>query len=107
MASMALINKGTLALVREKKAVTLAYMAENTKFAEERIKSWESSTLRDLPTLLQAKKLAKCLRVPFAGLYMNPDDVKVKNCPKSEICVRFMAAKPLTIAHSTWLLLIY
>ena len=68
MAAMALINKGTLALVREKKVVTLAYMAENTKFAEERIKSWESSTLRDLPTIFAGKKLAKCLRVPFAWL---------------------------------------
>ena len=34
-----------------------------------------------LPTIKQAKAIANCIHVPFAGLYMNPSDIPLKQIP--------------------------
>jgi len=81
MAIHALINKETLRVICEAKKVTCTYIAKETKYAEDRIVKWSnpSDTLR--PTFVQAKKIAKCLHVPFAGLYMKPTDVPLRKLP--------------------------
>lgn len=81
MATQALINKETLHVICEAKKVTCAYIAKETKYAEDKISKWSdlSDTLR--PTFIQAKNIAKCLHVPFAGLYMKPEDIPLKKLP--------------------------
>lgn len=78
----ALINKATLSLVCSTKRVTQAYIAEKTALKEERICKWLDIADSSLPTFLQAKKIANCLHVPFAGLYMNEEDIPIKSLPK-------------------------
>ena len=34
-----------------------------------------------LPTIKQAKTIATCLHIPFAGLYMNPKDIPLQRIP--------------------------
>lgn len=43
---------------------------------------WEDESSGKFPTINQAKVIAKCYRIPFAGLYMNPSDINVKHLPK-------------------------
>jgi Zn-dependent peptidase ImmA (M78 family) len=81
MSSFALINKSTLSLICRTKQVTLTYIAEKTTLNEERIYRWLDISDPSLPTFVQAKKIAKCLHIPFAGLYMNPEDVPLKHLP--------------------------
>ena len=63
----ALINKATLASICEKIGVTPAYLAQRTGYAEDKISLWLLPNHQELPTILQAKKLAKILHIPFAG----------------------------------------
>lgn len=77
----ALINKTTLKTIRERKRVSYEYVASKTKFTLDKIKSWEDCASITLPTINQAKTLAKCYHVPFAGLYMRPEDISVKPLP--------------------------
>lgn len=76
------INKETLKFIREKKAVSFDYVSRITKFTEEKISLWEDTSTEKYPTINQAKKLAKCYRIPFAGLYMNATDINIKHLPK-------------------------
>ncbi|MDP3044911.1 MAG: hypothetical protein Q8N93_05820, partial [Bacillota bacterium] len=81
MAIHALINKETLRAVCEAKKVTCAYIAKETKYEEDRIVKWSNPSDALRPTFVQAKKIAKCLHVPFAGLYMKPVDVPLRKLP--------------------------
>lgn len=81
MAIRALINKDTLHTICEAKKVTCSYIAKKTKYAEDQIARWSNSSDALRPTFNQAKNIAKCLHVPFAGLYMKPDDVPLKKLP--------------------------
>ena len=81
MAMNALINKETLQAIYEAKRVTCAYIAKETKYEENRIVKWSNPSDALRPTFVQAKKIAKCLHVPFAGLYMKPTDVPVRKLP--------------------------
>lgn len=81
MYTYARINKDTLRFVREKKAVSFDYITRITKFSEEKVSLWEDPTSTKLPTINQAKAIAKCYRIPFAGLYMNSSDINVKHLP--------------------------
>ena len=77
----ALINKDTLRLLREKSRISFDYIERKTEFSESIISEWEDNGSSKLPTINQAKDLAKCYQVPFAGLYMRPNLVNLKNIP--------------------------
>jgi len=57
MAMYALINKETLHAICEAKKVTCAYIARETKCAEDRIEKWSNPSDALRPTFVQAKKL--------------------------------------------------
>ena len=76
------VNKETLRFIRDKKQVSFDYIERIAKFPETKIVLWEDETSDKLPTINQAKKLALCYRVPFAGFYMNSSDIKVKHLPR-------------------------
>ncbi len=81
MAVYALINKEVIPYICDRKKVTKEFIYERTKLNRNSIDKWFDVSDRSLPTLLQAKKIAKCLRIPFAALYMNTDDIDVKSIP--------------------------
>ena len=76
------INKETLKFIREKKGISFDYISRITKYAEEKMLRWEDLSSEKYPTINQAKAIAKCYRIPFAGLYMNADDINIKHLPK-------------------------
>ncbi len=75
------INKHSLRFIREQKCVSRDYIVQALKLKAEKFNSWEDPSCDVLPTINQAKNVAKCLRVPFAGLYMNPADILIKRPP--------------------------
>lgn len=76
------INKETLQFIREKKGISYDYISRITKFPESKISVWEDVASEKYPTINQAKAIAKCYHVPFAGFYMNSSDINVKHLPK-------------------------
>ena len=76
------VNKETLRFIRDKKQVSFDYIERIAKFPESKITLWEDESSDKLPTINQAKKLALCYRVPFAGFYMNSADINVKHLPR-------------------------
>lgn len=76
------VNKETLRFIRDKKQVSFDYIERIAKFPEAKIILWEDESSGKLPTINQAKKLALCYRVPFAGFYMNSPDINVKHLPR-------------------------
>lgn len=76
------VNKETLRFIRDKKQVSFDYIERIAKFPEAKITLWEDESSGKLPTINQAKKLALCYRVPFAGFYMNSADINVKHLPR-------------------------
>lgn len=81
MAVYALINKEVIPYVCTGKKVTKDFLHTATKLNMEKIEKWIDVNDPTLPTILQAKKLAKCLHIPFAGLYMNTADINIKSIP--------------------------
>ena len=77
----ALINKDTLAYICREKGVSSDFIANKTKISATKLALWLTPTDSALPTIKQAKNLAKCLHIPFAGLYMNPVDIPLKKIP--------------------------
>lgn len=77
----ALLNKDTLRFIRETKRVSFDYIYRITKFDSNKITSWEIESNDLFPTIKQAKALAKCYRVPFAGFYMNKEDINISHLP--------------------------
>lgn len=79
----ALINKETLRVICEIKQVKTSFVADKIGCKpSSKVDEWLNAELSALPTFNQAKKVASCLHIPFAGLYMNPDDVPKRNLPK-------------------------
>lgn len=76
------INKNTLRFVREQKAISFDYVTRITKFKEDKLSLWENGDSDKFPTINQAKAIAKCYRIPFAGLYMNASDINIKHLPQ-------------------------
>ena len=76
------VNKETLRFIRNIKQVSFDYIERIAKFPEAKVMLWEDETSDKLPTINQAKKLALCYRVPFAGFYMNSSDINVKHLPR-------------------------
>lgn len=75
------INKDTLKFIREKKGISFDYILRIANFTQERIAIWEDTASNKFPTINQAKVIAKCYRIPFAGLYMNSADINVHHLP--------------------------
>ena len=78
----ALIDKNTLQYIIDCKGVELKYIAEKTQVEEPRLRLFTDNDSNILPTIKQAKKIALCLRVPFAALYMNAKDIPTTDLPK-------------------------
>lgn len=77
----ALINKDTLAYICREKGVSGDFIANKTKISATKLALWLTPTDSAFPTIKQAKKLASCLHIPFAGLYMNSTDIPLKKIP--------------------------
>lgn len=75
------INKETLNFICFQIGVTVAFLAQRTGQAENRIEAWLDTTSADFPTIIQAKMLAKVLKIPFAGLYMDKELLPIKQLP--------------------------
>ena len=75
------INKNTLAYIFEGKKVSRNYVVSKTKINPEKLDRWLNVTDTLLPTINQAKAIASCLHIPFAGFYMNPEHVILKSIP--------------------------
>lgn len=75
----ALINKETLAHICTHIGVTTAFLAQRTHIAENIIAKWLATDDAAVPTINQAKTLAKVLKVPFAGLYMSKEHINIKH----------------------------
>ncbi len=81
MAVYALINKEVIPFICKGKKVTLEYLHDSTHFQTEKLTKWLDINEATLPTIPQAKKIAKCLHIPFAALYMNTGDINIKAIP--------------------------
>lgn len=79
---MLIRNKSTLALLREKTHVSYDYLEKANGKSRDILMLWEDKNSSVLPTISQAKDLAKSLRVPFAGLYMPPELIPIPELPK-------------------------
>lgn len=77
----ALINKSTLSHICTGKKVSPEYVISKTNLIPSKVHLWMNPDDPTLPTINQAKAIASCLHIPFAGLYMNPEDVKLKSIP--------------------------
>ena len=76
--SAATINKNTLQVICQTKQVTADFIARKVGCPKEKVDKWIDPTDALFPTIVQAKKVAKCLHIPFAGLYIQPNDVPIK-----------------------------
>ena len=81
MAIYALINKEVIPFVCAGKKVSVEFLHERTNFQIDKLNQWLDVTDASLPTILQANKLARCLHIPFEGLYMNTGDINIKAIP--------------------------
>ena len=77
----ALINKDTLSYICNSKGVSSDFIISRTKCPSVKVNLWLNPADPTLPTLNQAKSIASCLHIPFAGLYMNSEDIPLKKIP--------------------------
>jgi len=77
----ALINKETLVHICTHIGVTNAFLSQRTHISEDTIARWLAADDAAIPTINQAKTLAKALKVPFAGLYMSKEHINFKQLP--------------------------
>ncbi|MDR1546193.1 MAG: ImmA/IrrE family metallo-endopeptidase [Deltaproteobacteria bacterium] len=77
----ALINKETLAHICSTIRVTPSYLAKKIGLSEDKVMLWISIGNNTLPSINQAKLIAKALKLPFAGLYMNKNNIKIGHLP--------------------------
>jgi hypothetical protein len=77
----ALINKETLPYICTGKKVSSEYIASKTGLKADKLVQWMETVNPSLPTINQAKQIAACLHIPFAGLYMNTEHIKLKSIP--------------------------
>ena len=75
------INKETLAFICSQIGVTTVFLSQRTGHPEGKISAWLDFDNDAFPTINQAKSLAKVLKVPFAGLYMNKVNLPLKHLP--------------------------
>ena len=77
----AFINKNTVKFIIEGKKVSNEYLLKHCRCNPELLEKWLNESSAVYPLINQAKKLAFCLHVPFAALYMNSCDIKIKSIP--------------------------
>lgn len=82
MVVRALINKNTLAHICKTIGITPEFIVARTKYKPAQVDKWLAESDKALPTIKQAKCLSACLHIPFAGLYMKPGDIPIKQLPK-------------------------
>ena len=75
------INKNTLAYIFEGKKVSKDYVASKAGVNADKLDKWLNIADTLFPTINQAKSIAACLHIPFAGFYMEPKHVKLKSIP--------------------------
>ena len=75
------INKETLAFICSQIGVTKVFLSQRTGHPETKIDAWLNADNDAYPTINQAKSLAKVLKLPFAGLYMNKNNLPIKKLP--------------------------
>lgn len=92
MKQLAFINGGTLGKIRCVKGVSIEYLSKKCRIPENKISLWESCCENDFPTIKQGEKIADILQVPFAGLYLTPDNVPEKVLPAITNKRRFSAS---------------
>ncbi len=81
MTIYALINKEVIPYICKGKKVTTEYICAKTNQKADKVDKWLDIKDPKLPTIKQAKELAKCLHIPFAGLYMNTEDININSIP--------------------------
>jgi transcriptional regulator with XRE-family HTH domain len=77
----ALIDKETLSYICSSTRVTAAYLAGKIGLAESIVARFLTVDDELLPTMDQAKAIAKALRLPFVALYLNIKNIKDKIKP--------------------------
>lgn len=77
----ALINKEALSHICRGKHVSDTYIVERANIKADKFTKWLDPEDKALPTILQAKRISRLLHVPFAALYMNPDDIPLQKIP--------------------------
>lgn len=75
------VNKETMKFIRTKRQVSFDYITRKTAFQKDKVELWEDESTNKWPTINQAKKLAECYHIPFAGFYMESEDINVKHIP--------------------------
>lgn len=78
----ALIDKETLSCICRAMNVSREYISRTTGLDPDKMESWFTKEDASLPTITQAKKIAACLHIPFAALYMNQKDINIPKLPK-------------------------
>ena len=91
MKQLAFINGSTLCKIRRGKGVSVEFLSRKSQIPETKITLWESCCENDFPTIKQGEKLADILQVPFAGLYLTPNNVPEKALPTITNMRRFSA----------------
>jgi Zn-dependent peptidase ImmA (M78 family) len=83
MTLKALINKQTLKKIVNHLKVTLSFLQKKTGCTNlSLVDKWLNPELDNLPSFRQAKQIATSLKIPFAALYMNEDQIPLNNLPK-------------------------
>ena len=77
----AFINKNTVKFIIEGKKVSNEYLLKHCRCKPELLEKWLNESSAVYPLITHAKKLVFCLHVPFAALYMNSCDIKIKSIP--------------------------
>ena len=77
----ALINKDTLSFICNNKGVSPAFIIARTNLNPMKVNLWLNPEDPSLPTINQAKAISSCLHIPFAGLYMNSQDIPLQRIP--------------------------
>ncbi|MCQ2380971.1 MAG: hypothetical protein MJ032_01330, partial [Acidaminococcaceae bacterium] len=80
--NIAKINKGTLKFFIDSLNVPKVIISKKLGVKIEYIAQWIDVDSDIYPTINQAKNLALLLRVPFAGLYIAPENISKKDLPK-------------------------
>lgn len=80
----ALINKATLKTLCDHKELSANFLASKVKVDEEKVKIWLDPTSKMRPSFSKAKKIAKAIHVPFAGLYLTSEALELSDYKKSK-----------------------
>lgn len=76
----AIVTPEVLKWARTLDLLTIEEIANKMKVSSDKVKAWEDET--EMPTLVQAKKLAKQYRIPFAYFYLPDTPQKTKRLEK-------------------------